>query len=305
MYSNKFAACIMVDDEVVREVRKDGADHIYLPFGTDYQIRLKNLDHRRAVVSISIDGDDVLDGSRLVVEGNSTTDLKGFLDSKTNNARNAFRFIEKTERVSQHRGDRVDDGLVRIEVQFEEDLPEIDQIIKYVPTRPYDPWHPYPYPINPGPYIAWYGGSGFTNGGGSNQINLMSCSMGEPKPTADVSPAEDAADNPPSVENADLTGDPVEDASNALDIPPTTNTFTGNDGITVTGIVVNQGFTTVHIRKLAAEKVVLVFKLLGKSDDGYKVAKPLLVKSKIECETCGEKCKSGTKFCPECGTCLL
>ncbi|MEK0340335.1 MAG: hypothetical protein QQN46_08995, partial [Nitrosopumilus sp.] len=100
MYSNKFVACIMVDDEVVREIRKDNSDLIYLPFGTDYQIRLKNLDHRRAVVSISIDGDDVLDGSRLVVESNSTTDLKGFLDCKTNKARNAFRFIEKTERVS-------------------------------------------------------------------------------------------------------------------------------------------------------------------------------------------------------------
>ncbi len=299
MYSNKFAACIMVDDEVVREVRKDDADLVYLPFGTDYQLRLKNLDHRRAVVSISIDGDDVLDGSRLVVEGNSTTDLKGFLDSKTNKARNAFRFIEKTERVSKHRGDRVDDGLVRIEVQFEEDLPAIDQTIKWPPYSPYDPY-PYPRYPYPGPYITWYGGSGFTNSGGSN-IQLMSCSMGEP--TMDAGPVEDATGNPPSVENADLTGDPVED--DALDIPPTTNTFTSNEGITVTGIIVNQGFTTVSIRKLAAEKVVIVFKLQGKKSDSQPVVKPLLVKSKIECHTCGEKCKSGVKFCPECGTCLL
>ena len=164
MYSNKFAACIMVDDEVVREVRKDGADNIYLPFGTDYQIRLKNLDHRRAVVSISIDGEDALDGSRLVVEGNSTTDLKGKLDSKTNNARNGFRFIEKTERVSEHRGDRVDDGLVRIEVQFEEELPKIEQIIKYVPQQPFQPWDSW-FPGSHRPTM-WFG-SGFTHTSGN------------------------------------------------------------------------------------------------------------------------------------------
>lgn len=319
MYSNKFVACIMVDDEVVREVRKDNSDLVYLPFGTDYQLRLKNLDYRRAVVSISIDGDDVLDGSRLVVEGNSTTDLKGFLDSKSNKARNAFRFIEKTEKVSKHRGDRVDDGLIRIEVQFEEDLPLIEQVIKWPPHCPYEPWDPYN-PWYPHRRIFWHidhftaGGessgsnSGFTSqtnqwSGGTHRVNVFNCNAAEP--TMDAADVKDAIErDPPLVENADLTGDPVEDASNALDIPPTTNTVNQN-GITVTGNIVNQGFTTVPIRKLTAEKVVIVFKLQGKKSDSKLVVKPLLVKSKIECHTCGEKCKSGVKYCPECGTCLL
>ena len=285
MYSNKFAACVMVDEEVVREVRKDGSDYIYLPFGTDYQIRLKNLDHRRAVVSINIDGDDVLDGSRLVVEGNSTTDLKGRLDSKTNTARNAFRFIEKTERVSQHRGDRVDDGLVRIEVQFEEELPKIEQIIKYVPTKPYQPWDPR-HPWQPS---IWYG-SGFTNtGGGGSSSNNLSHSTFQWSGDAEI-----------NVVNCShqVTPDQCDD----VDFTNTVNT--GNEGITVSGPIINQAFVTTHIRKLAPEKVVLVFKLLGKTEAG-EVSKPLLVKDKIECATCGEKSKSGTKFCPECGTCLL
>lgn len=292
MYSNKFAACIMVDDEVVREVRKDGADNIYLPFGTDYQIRLKNLDHRRAVVSISIDGEDALDGSRLVVEGNSTTDLKGKLDSKTNNARNAFRFIEKTERVSEHRGDRVDDGLVRIEVQFEEEFPKIEQIIRYVPQQPLlpypDPWNPL-FPGSHRPTI-WYG-SGFTHTGSNvtgqtfqwsgDGINNVQCNVNEH--TMDMA------------EDVDLAN-----------IPEATNTInTGNDGITVTGPIISQVFGTTHVHRLTAEKVVLVFRLVGKGSDAKPVVKPLLVKSKIDCHTCGMKCKSGTKFCNECGTCLL
>lgn len=300
MYVNKFVACIMVDDEVVREVRKDNADLIYLPFGTDYQIRLKNLDYRRAVVSISIDGDDVLDGSRLVVEGNSTTDLKGFLDSKTNKARNAFRFIEKTERVSEHRGDRVDDGLVRIEVQFEEDLPValIEQTIKWPICPPHQPYYPhqdwYPYQ----PMIFWYGG-GLSSGNdgicrgqsfsysGDCEFTNIQCNV-----------------NQQSTMDANVDADDEVDLTNLDDPGSTTNTVNA-DGITVTGNVVGQVFSTTHVRRLTADKVVIVFKLQGKKSDSRPVMKPLLVKSKIECHTCGEKCKSGVKYCGECGTCLL
>ena len=282
MYSNKFVACIMVDDEVVREIRKDNSDLVYLPFGTDYQIRLKNLDHRRAVVSISIDGDDVLDGSQLVVESNSTTDLKGRLDSKSNKARNAFRFIEKTERVSEYRGDRMDDGIVRIEVQFEEDLPQVEQVIKWPITQHPQPWYPY----NPGP---WHGG-GICRGqsfsySGDCEINNLQCSTNVGEPTMDA-----------NVEDVDLTN--LDSIGNA------TNVF--NDaGITVTGGLVGQVFTTTFVRKLAAAKTTIIFKLLGVDTKLKPVEKPLLVKSKIECPTCGEKCKSAVKYCPECGTCLL
>ncbi len=285
MYSNKFVACIMVDDEVVREIRKDNADLVYLPFGTDYQIRLKNLDHRRAVVSISIDGDDALDGSRLVVEGNSTTDLKGCLNSNSNKARNAFRFIERTLAIAEHRSDRVDDGLIRIEVQFEEDLPQVEQIIKW-PQLPQQPWYPHnPYP--------WHGG-GTAGGGiirgqsfsysGDCEITNLNCSINGDDITMDVN------------EDVDLTNlDNIGDSTNTVDAV----------GITVTGGLVGQVFTTTFVRKLAAEKTVIVFRLQGRKSDEKPVVKPLLVKSKIECHTCGEKCKSGAKYCPECGTCLL
>jgi len=295
MYANKFVACIMVDDEVVREVRKDDADLVYLPFGTDYQIRLKNLDYRRAVVSISIDGDDVLDGSRLVLESNSTTDLKGFLDSKTNKARNAFRFIEKTERVSKHRGDHVDDGLVRIEVQFEEDLPLIEQTIKWPICPPYQPYYPYRewYPYQP--IITFGGGLASTNQGncqgqsftwtGDCEISNIQCNFEASEATMDVDDDE--------VDLTDLN-----------ELGNTTNTF-NKDGITVSGNVVGQMFTTTFVRKLSAQRTVIVFKLQGKKSDSTAVVKPLLVKSKIECPTCGEKCKSGVKYCCECGTCLL
>lgn len=292
MYKSHFAAAVMVDNEIVREVRKDGADVIYLPFGTDYQIRLKNLDFRRAVVSISIDGEDVLDGSQLVLDGNSTTDLKGFLDAKKNLAHNAFRFIEKTEKVSEHRGNRVDDGLLRIEVQFEEALPEIEQIIKWPAHQPYDPWYPW-YPGYPHYHQPFWHSSGGALGtsGGTNILRGQSLAWSE---------GSDAVNNY-SI-NCSITPPEVDAPKEAL--PPTTNT-TNDAGITVSGSVVDQAFTTTVVRKLAAEKTVIVFQLRGKCVDGRPVVVPLLVKSKIECKTCGTISKSGVKFCKECGTCLL
>ena len=289
MYSNKFVACIMVDDEVVREIRKDNSDLVYLPFGTDYQIRLKNLDHRRAVVSISIDGDDVLDGSRLVVEPNSTTDLKGCLNSDSNKALNAFRFIERILAIAEHRGDHVDDGLVRIEVQFEEDLPMIEQIIKWPLPSNARPWTPH----NPGiwhdggliQYQGFYCQGQSFNYSSNAEIKSIECCM-------NVQPTMDAAD----VDEVDL--------SNLSNIGNTTNVV-NDPGISGGGGLVGQAFTTTHVRKLSAEKTVIVFKILGKKSDSKLVVKPLLVKSKIECHTCGEKCKSAVKYCPQCGTCLL
>ncbi|GAF91556.1 unnamed protein product, partial [marine sediment metagenome] len=200
MYQSKFIACVMVDNEIVREVRQDGSDFIYLPFGTDYHLRLKNLDHRRAVVSITIDGEDVLDGSQLVVDGNSTTDLKGFLDSKSNVAHNAFRFIEKTEKVRQHRGERVDDGIVRVEVQFEEDLPQIEQTIKWPKNEPFGyPWGQwYPQTTN-----IWYDSGGLNqlhgqamdiHYSGDVDCHVRSCSF-TPTTPADGDEVGDKADN--------------------------------------------------------------------------------------------------------------
>lgn len=92
-------------------------DCVYLPFGSDYSIYLKNLNSVRASVKIAIDGEDVLDGSMLVVNGNSSVELQGFL--KDNYAKNKFKFIQKTKEIQDYRGDRIDDGIIRVEFAYE------------------------------------------------------------------------------------------------------------------------------------------------------------------------------------------
>ena len=118
VYLEKFVAAILTDGQVLREYRNDGADEVKLPFGSKYSIRLKNLHTQRAVVKIWVDGEDVVGDRRIVVSPNETVDLEG--PKKNNAVYNKFKFIEKTDKVEQHRGNREDDGLIRIEFQFEQ-----------------------------------------------------------------------------------------------------------------------------------------------------------------------------------------
>ena len=117
VYSNKFVAVVVCSDQIVREIRENGNDQVYLPFGSDYSLRFKNQHSTKAIVNVEIDGKDVLDGNQLVVDPNSTSDLKGFMVNGRVN--NAFRFIEKTRQIAEHRGDFIDDGFIRVTWKFE------------------------------------------------------------------------------------------------------------------------------------------------------------------------------------------
>ncbi len=113
VYKNGLAAAIKCNGNIVRE---DG-ENVYLPFGSEYSILLKNKESRKALVDIEVDGNNVLNSKSLILNPNETTEIKGFMKDMNNT--NAFKFIKKTNEISKHRGDRIDDGLVRISYKFE------------------------------------------------------------------------------------------------------------------------------------------------------------------------------------------
>lgn len=118
VYSKKFVVVIKCNGKILREVNNE--NEVILPFGAEYSILLKNLDNRRAVAEISIDGNDVLDGRRLVINANEETELKGVMINSV--VKNAFKFIQKTKKIQDHRGDKIDDGLIRIKFGFEREI---------------------------------------------------------------------------------------------------------------------------------------------------------------------------------------
>lgn len=113
MYNNNFVAVIKSNGKILRE---DVNNVIRLPFGSNYSILLKNLNTVDVVVDIEIDGENVLQGHNLVISPNIDFELSGKL--KNLNKSNKFKFIQKTKQINDYRGDKVDDGIIRITYSF-------------------------------------------------------------------------------------------------------------------------------------------------------------------------------------------
>ena len=240
MYHQKLAAAIKVNGKVLREFK----DTVHIPFGSEYTILLKNLNTTRAVVNVFIDGEDTVPGG-LVIDPGREVDLERWIKNGNLTEGNRFKFIERTGSIEQHRGIGIEDGLVRVEFQFEQ------------PPRP----------------IVWnttqISGNIYPQGGilrGINDVHYgTTCSAASYDATS------------------------VNSAHGLL-----------NDvGITVPGSRSDQKFTTTYVGALESTKHSMVFKLFGGT-----VPKPITVKHKPKCVTCGKQNKATAKFCTECGTAL-
>lgn len=121
MYNQKLVASLKANGKILREFK----DTVYCPFGAEYSILLKNLNTVRAVVNVFIDGENVVPGG-LVLNAGQECDLERSIKNGNLTEGNRFKFIERTGAVEQHRGVKLEDGLIRIEYQFEIPRPIIN-----------------------------------------------------------------------------------------------------------------------------------------------------------------------------------
>lgn len=262
MYSNNFAAALLVNGKVLREF----GDTVYLPFGSEYAIRLKNLNNTRAKVHIEIDGQKVTDNG-LVIDAYKTSDLERFIRNGNLKTGNRFKFIERSQKVEDHRGVGVEDGIISIRYEFEipYQSPLVSQPLVY---RNYSPIQgatldSYSPDVSGKAVtdIQWRGSSG------AFMLNSVQASANMSVNTSSVMPANET-------------------------------------GITVEGSISNQSFSTTTWRGSLGGTHVLNIRLLGETADNQKVREPVTVKTKIECKTCGTVNPATAKFCSECGTSL-
>jgi hypothetical protein len=122
VYKKQFALAIKHSGKILRE----NGEKVYLPFGSEYEIVLKNLNSVRAKVKVQIDGVDISDGYSIEVGPNKSIDLERFI--RDNKVGNKFKFIERSEAIENNRGIKIEDGIVRIEYQFEKII-----IPQYIP----------------------------------------------------------------------------------------------------------------------------------------------------------------------------
>ena len=317
MYNEKMVCVLKVDGKVLREVK----DTVYIPFGKQYSIFLKNLNNVRAVANITIDGtpvDDSKDGG-FVVPANGEIEISRFIKNGNLEKGNKFKFIERTSKIEEHKGIGVEDGLIRIEFQFEKLALKTEDLVKHV-YHHYIPswWHygwPYYYgnPYNLPTLVYGIGAASINcNTTKSALSNVMrsatgSLTAGSEGATLSIDSSKPAAFNVQAQSlnintcNASISSVSDSNISTSLARSAEVN----EAGITVPGEISEEKYELVSSFALESESHVMVLKLLGETAQGTKVQKAVTVKTKPKCTTCGTTNKATAKFCVDCGTSVI
>ena len=295
MYQNKLVASLKANGKILREFK----DTVYCPFGAEYSILLKNLNTVRAIVHVFIDGESMIpDG--LVLNAGQEVDLERSIKNGNLNEGNRFKFIERTGRVEQHRGVKLEDGIIRIEYQFEMPRPVINIADKFRYTgiggSSTGDYYNQPWYSTTATNTGLSGGTSdrftLTASGSISQMNVGGVLRGVDYSKGEATKAAASAAINSVVPQAGELHDGIA-------------TMDWNDaGITVPGSKSEQKFQTTYMNALDPQKYTIVLKILGETPDNEPVRKPITTKHKPKCVTCGKQNKATAKFCTECGTAL-
>jgi hypothetical protein len=266
-YSNKLVCSVKVNNKILREKVESGISTVWIPFGSEYSILVKNLAGRNAVVHLEIDGKSITtDKSGILLSAGRETELKGFIEGVKTNRR--FKFIEKTEEISDYRGDRIDDGMIRVTWQFEKPAQVYTPVRQWIFCNVCRAWHYDDEPCRSvwtyEPHIVWTKSASTDTYGGL----VTSCYYSS-----------------------------VDTSMRSI------GTSANNDGITVEGSKTHQSFYTTSLGDLETEVHSMVIVMKGYKGS-IKVEKPILVNTKKRCPSCGRMYSSKFEFCPNDGTAL-
>lgn len=260
MYSKNFVVVIVVNGKIVDG---DKAGVVALPFGTEYKIRLRNKNNRRAVAKVFIDDENVTEDG-IVVRANDYVDLE-----RSTTKAVKFKFVSADSEAAADYGknNKTDgsNGVIRVEWRLEKEQTQYVQPVVPVPIAvPY----PYPYP--------YYGGY------------LKSLSREEPTYRSYTKAGGQSFGSTPE--------------STACDFEPvgrevkTSGSLGLKEGCTVEGGWSSQNFTTVHIDLEDGAPVVIQLVLKGLNSETIQV-----LSDEKFCGNCGTKSSNRDNFCSNCG----
>ena len=269
MYNEKVVASIKVKGKILREFK----DTIYIPFGEEYSVLLKNLNTKRVIINVFIDSENVVPGG-LVLNAGQTIDLERSIKNNNLHAGNKFKFIERTAAIEDGpRGIKLEDGLIRVEYQFEKAYPTINDYLGDLNKFKQD----YPYPKT----------TQFFGQIARSVDSPLRNTTGEPYMQQYYATNNVAQFGATSAQASIM------------------NTALNDVGITVPGSKSTQQFSTVSSFNKENEKYTIVLKLLGQTPDNVPIAAPITVKQKQKCDTCGTTNRMTAHFCSKCGTSLV
>lgn len=284
MYKNNLVMSISCGGKFLQET-KDG--EVFLPFLSEYSVYIKNKYTKKASVSVLIDGKDVLNGRRIVLNPQESFNLERFLEDSLEEGRK-FRFIKKTPGIIEHRGNKPEDSLVEVRYKFE-----------YIPKTYY----------NDGPYVKKYNDFGTMDGpvtfaingtqtlDGGPSFNVQSnCIGGFSKgiPSLDVDKIYEsfgAKRDTSLVKGTTLS----ETTSENISLPFQET----EEGITVKGSESKQKFKNTFHFQTENEEHVMILKLRGTSKQEKEVVEAVTKTTKKVCTVCGKKWDYNFTYCPD------
>ena len=299
MYNQKLVASIKSKGKVLREFK----DTVYIPFASEYSILLKNLNTVRAVVNVYIDGENAVPGG-LVIDPGRTVDLERWIKNGNLSEGNKFKFVERTSAIENGpRGIKMEDGLIRIEYQFELPRPIINVAPTWTTTT--TTWNSTPFygSVYPQGSTSEYKGVTdkftVTASGATSQVNVGGVLRG-----VDYSKGQTTLNAASASINQYCADNGIKATSEVHDGAATMDWCANEVGITVPGSKSTQSFVTAHVGALDPTTHSIVLKLVGDLGHNKPVDQPVTVKHKPKCVTCGKQNKHNAKFCSECGTAL-
>lgn len=301
MYSNKMVASIKANGRILREFK----DTILIPFGSEYSFLLKNLHTTRAIVNIFIDGDNIVEGG-LVIDAGREINLERYIKNGNLTEGNRFKFIERTAAIEDGpRGIKLEDGLIRIEFQYEMPHPMLN--VNNILFRGLD-FSTLSGNIGPSEYPGVtdkYSTSISSGASHSTNVNGAMRGVDFSQNGQATAQAASAAIDKYCADNGIPTNELHSGAATMDWMDNEMKREVVNDvGITVPGSKSTQKFQHVTMGAMEEEKHTMVIKLLGETADNKPVLQPVTVERNPECITCGKKNKAHAKFCTECGTAL-
>lgn len=260
MYSNRFVMCVVQDGQPVKEL---GNGVVKLPFGSEYSLRFRNKNNRRAVVQIFIDGENV-SGEGYVIPANDFVDIKRHHDVDR-----SFKFVSLDSADAQDFGkDGPNHDKVKgtIEARFKL---EKEYVAPTVVHHHHDHYYPRPRPIPYYPPYRWYDDcGGYRSGDIKYACNNAGAVSGQSMLRATKSIGEESLGFARSRQMLD---------SNNV-VPCSVNSAPLQDGCTVEGASTGQNFRTVHIELEDNETVLKLF--LQGFESEVAVSTPAKPKSK-------------------------
>jgi hypothetical protein len=117
-----YVVSVLHNNKPIKEINESGTRTVYLPFDSEYKVRLQNKTKKRCMVSVEIDGCDTnTPGSKFILQAGEKLDLERFLVSGNDQSGPRFKFVRAGSHPDVQDPTSSENGKLRVQFFPEKD----------------------------------------------------------------------------------------------------------------------------------------------------------------------------------------